>query len=150
MHSRVMACVALAMPLLAHCAGAAECSVGGGQINFGVIDTFRPETMQTVGTMILVCDAPVPWLQVRFSGGNAGHVAWRELRSGQHGLRYNLYADINQQQILGDGSPGAAGLALAPATAGEAIHVSIFAAIDSGQVFKAGTYTDQIMVTIDF
>lgn len=150
MQGRVIPCLALALSLGPQGALAAECSVGGGQVNFGTINSFRPETMQTVGTLVVVCDESVAWVQVRFSSGNTGHAGRRELRSGQHALGYNLYSDANQQRILGDGSPGASGLELSPSVKGQAIHVPIFAAIDPGQVLNVGTYTDQIIVTIDF
>ncbi len=64
-------------------------------------------------------------------------------------LNYNLYLDAARTSIWGDGTGGTALFTVA-IPSGKAVNVTIFGRIPAGQDVAAGSYSDSIVVTIQF
>jgi spore coat protein U-like protein len=144
---RCIAVWAAALPLAAFADG---CDVDGPGLAFGRINLLAPESLQAIGRITIRCDATVTWIRVRLGAGRSGRAEQREMTSGEHRLRYNLYQDASRGLIFGDDSPGAPALTVTLPNPGVALDIPVFAFIETGQLPGVGAYADDIAVIIDF
>jgi spore coat protein U-like protein len=84
---------------------------------------------------------------VALSAGS-GSYASRALRSGPNVLNYNLYVDFPRLLIWGDGTP-ATNLVNGIGT-GATLHHTVYGRVPAGQNAAVGTYSDSIIVTVNF
>jgi spore coat protein U-like protein len=78
----------------------------------------------------------------------SGNITNRQLRivSGTDRLSYNIFLDTARAVIFGDGVTGSAGTAFV--RRGVPFIPQIFGRIPAGQDVGAGSYTDQVILTI--
>jgi spore coat protein U-like protein len=136
-----------AFPLAASADG---CEVDGPGLQFGRINVLTTEVPQAIGHLLIRCDATVSWIRVRLGAGSSGRAQRREMASGEHRLRYNLYQNARRGLIFGDDSPGAPALTVTLSNPGIPLQIPVFAVIEPGQQFGPGAYSDQILVMVDF
>jgi len=144
---RSIAVWATALPLAAFADG---CDIDGPGLAFGRINMLVPESLQAIGHITIRCDAAVTWIRVRLGAGRSGRAEQREMTSGEHRLRYNLYQDASRGLTFGDDSPGAPGLTVTGPNPGTALDIPVFAVIEPGQQPSVGAYSDDISVIIEF
>lgn len=152
MHSALSRTLICAVSLLApSLASAAGCSIEGGQVAFGRLDPLGRDAQQAIGTITLRCDgAEGSVVRLGLGAGNSMRFEQREMSDGANRIRYNLYLDPAHERAFGDDSAGGNALSLAVPRGGVPMSVPVYAVITKGQVLRPGTYSDQIMVTIEF
>jgi len=140
---------------------AASCSVSPDGPAFGAYDPFVGGSVTTTGTITLRCTTARPVQEqikpvIRLSAGSSNDYARRTLRNGSAPggvLYYNLYTGSDYAMIWGDGSGGSSVVsdrffaqALSPVTRTYTIYGRIPAAQDPA----VGSYTDTIIVTVEY
>lgn len=118
-----------ASPALANGSVTATCSwISGGSTNVTMISSYSP--------------------------GNSGNYANRYMLAGTNRLYYNLYFDAAFTRIRGDGTGGSqTGSASLRVSRGQPVATStsvIYGRIPARQSPNPGTYTDTILVTINY
>lgn len=135
-------------------AWAMSCSVGATAVNFGTYNPLSGTPDDATGTVTVTCDTLVglfaSWT-VALSTGN-GSYSPRLLKSGASSLSYNLYTTVAHTNVWGDGS-GTTTLVSDHATliiGANVTHYTVYGHIPAGQDAAAGSYTDTIVVTVNY
>jgi spore coat protein U-like protein len=151
---------ALAVP--AH-AGAPVCTLNTTGLSFG---NYNPTATTPVGTMTsgtLLCTYTGTGFTalITLSTGNSGSYATRRMVFGAQSLSYNVYLDPGYSVIFGNGSAGTddftvcfpGGTVLCAGVTGQngvTYTGTVYGLIPAGQNVTAGTYTDNLVVTVTY
>ncbi|MDE1916580.1 MAG: spore coat protein U domain-containing protein [Sphingomonadales bacterium] len=153
------ACLATILLALCHAAPAqactlCSCTASTSGLNFGSYDASSSVPNDATGTVTLNCTGLVSLagnITLTASPGNSGSAATRKMTRGSSILGYNLYTDINRTAVWGDGQGGTStinsplnGLLIFSQNA------TIYGRISTHQWAPVGTYSDTIVVTIEY
>lgn len=124
----------------------AACTVTASTIGFGL---YRPaEDSTSTGSIAVDCAAGVAF-EVQLSAGS-GTYNTRRLQGDSSGeLPYNLYTAPNYAQIWGDGIEGGT-VSVTGTGTGQSQILNVYGLIQAGQNPAVGTYSDSIVVTVNF
>jgi len=152
--------VGIATILLAAGAQAAGiCTVSITGPAFGVYNPLNPAATTANGSVTATCT----WtsggssnftLASSYAAGNSGNLVTRYMLSGANRLDYNLYYDAGFTRIRGDGTGGSqTDTATLRVSRGQPTATStstIYGRIPPGQSAGPGSYSDTIIVTINY
>lgn len=132
------------------------CNVTVTSLPFGTYNIFSSTPLDSTATLNVSCNippqhpqAPMP-VAISLSTGNSGNFAQRWLRSaGPDNLRYNLYTSAAASTIWGDGG-GSSSIVTAFVTRTTPFNAMIYGRIPAQQNIRAGSYSDTIIVTINY
>ena len=136
-------------PVAAH--AAVRCSVTTVGVAFGVYDVFASTPLLSAGSVSVRCvgiGTGIELISVALSTGVSGSFHPRTLFRGSDRLNYNLYLDPGHSQIWGDGTGGT--MRHVSVSNSQPANLTIFGRIPPGQDVSAGTYSDTIIVTVNF
>ena len=141
-----------ALAALAAADPAGACTVSVTSVAFGSYDTLSPASTDSAGTLTAVCHPSDQSLEVAISGGSSGSPLARTMRNGTEVLDYNLYGDAARTAVWGDGSSGATvTITNGDVSAGQrTFNRPIYGRIPALQAVGAGTYSDNLVVTVTF
>ncbi len=130
------------------------CSVLATNVDFGNYDVFSPAPTDSSGTIVVFCFPP-PWLpfynvrvEIGPSSVSGGFNPRRMRRSaGSDLLDYNLFTDPAMTRIWGDGTGGTYVVNRRVRT-WRVRWIRVYGRIPAGQDVPAGSYTDNVRVTI--
>lgn len=138
---------------------AVSCSVSATGPAFGIYSPLSSSAAVANGTLTVSCTlsgalsatvAPYVYL----SSGGSGSYAPRRMYSGTNSLGYNLYWSTAYSQIWGDGTggtyPGSASISLSLLQPTNSASGTMYGQIPAGQDVAPGTYTDSIVVTVNY
>lgn len=133
-----------------------SCNVSATTLAFGAYDPLRASPTDGVGTVSVVCTVTlvailVTW-DIRLSTGGSNSFASRRMLSGANQLNYNLYLDSGRSTIWGDGTASTSfvsGITLL-AIGTNTLNFSVYGRIPAGQDRGAGSYSDPIIVTLNY
>ena len=129
----------------------AACSLSSTSIVFGIYDVLVAAPLDTVGSVVYQCAQNDHNIMITLDTGGAASFATRRMVKGSEQLRYNLYLDAARTVVWGDGTGGTQGLFVHnPQRNNQDIIVPIFGRIPALQDRGVGTYTDTIIVTVNF
>jgi spore coat protein U-like protein len=137
------------IPVSAH--AAVRCSVTTVGVAFGLYDVFSSTPLLSAGSVSVRCvglGTGTEQVSISLSTGGSGSFNPRALFQGSERLNYNLYLDPGHSQIWGNGTGGT--VKQVSISSGRPANLTIFGRIPPGQDVSAGTYSDTIVVTIDF
>jgi len=144
----IIATVWVALPSPAF--GDGSCKLGSlADIAFGSYDVFsRTPNNAGVGSITIRCSGVHKnAVVVSLSAGHSNSYAARVMSSGRNSLNYNLYTSASRSIVWGDGTGGSSTMTVA----GDATTtLSVFGQIPAGQDVGAGSYTDNILETVEF
>lgn len=153
-----LAAVLLAASLPA--AAAATCTVSAVGVTFGSYDPLSANPAAAAGSLLATCTwtgggSTTLSLTSSFSAGNSGSFPNRYMLSGTQRLNYNLYMDAAYTQIRGNGTAGTYTGGPAEVTVSSASRTAtatgtIYGRIPAGQDVAPGSYTDTIIITINY
>lgn len=133
----------------------AGCAISTTGVNFGAYNPQNGVPLNGVGTIDFRCSDDTEDggpgggnKKIAISAGNAGSFTAREMRSGADKLDYNLYTDASRTSVWGDGQGGSDSVKVHPQA--ESVSVTVYGRIPAGQNVRAGTYTDTLIVSIEF
>ena len=118
-------------------------------VGFGAYDVFseRPNN-QGVGSIGIDCKgAGNTVFDVSLSTGQSQSYVTRTLRAGANLLNYNLYTSAGRTQVWGDGSGASSVMQVQK---NKPVALDIFGQIPAGQDVAVGSYSDAIVVTVNF
>jgi spore coat protein U-like protein len=131
----------------------AVCRLQVTPVAFGTYNVFLTSATASTGTISYRCGPQDNNIRITVSAGSSGSFAQRTLRrAGQPAdtLVYNLYRSPPPAQVWGDGSGGTWSLFVANPPKNEWIDVPLFGSIPAEQDAGVGTYSDTVVVTLEY
>jgi len=136
-------------------ARALACEVSATSTSFGAYSPFDPVALDGTGNVRMTCSNLLSILvsyTIRLNAGANGILAARRMSSGANRLVYNLYTNPGRSTIWGDGSAGSSVVSefsLLVLLSTER-NYAVFGRIPAGQNVAPGSYTDTIVVTVEY
>ncbi|BCX17408.1 MAG: hypothetical protein KatS3mg117_1090 [Geminicoccaceae bacterium] len=123
----------------------ATCKVGAASLGFGTYGVGQTADLRAQGS-IAYEGCGTSQLKVHLDGGTSRNTAARTLvNAAGNKLAYQLYRDSARSKVWGTGSNA---LTFTPTSASGTLVV--YGTIPGGQSVPVGTYSDTVLVTIDF
>jgi spore coat protein U-like protein len=145
-----------AMVLAIAGAQAAVCTVATSGVAFGSFNPLTGQSADTTGTVSVTCTG-LPLTTANYTmtiASGLGSFTARKMVSGSDNLTYNLYKDSAFTQVWGDGSGSTFTVSdsvTIPLSLSITKNYVVYSRIASGQnTAKAGTYSDNLLVTITY
>ena len=133
-----------------------SCGISAGPVNFGVYNPLSGLPTTATGTVTMTCTVTGIGLfenwTIALGTGDSGTYSARLLENGASNLSYNLYTTAAYTNVWGDGSgtttlvSGQQTLQVGTST----VNYTVYGRIPAGQDSAAGTYTDAIVVTLNY
>lgn len=127
----------------------ANCSITTTGVAFGSYNVFAAAPVDSTGSVRYQCSGGSVIFTISLSRGASSTFQPRRMASGTDTLSYNLYLDAARISIWGDGTGGTAWFTATSVT-GKPATATIFGRIPAGQDVAVGSYSDTIVVTIQF
>ncbi|MGE5621391.1 MAG: spore coat U domain-containing protein [Candidatus Bathyarchaeota archaeon] len=146
----------LCLLLAAHPAGAITCTATATSTSFGVYNPASLLPLDGVGNVRVACSTLLLNVLVGYdillSPGGGGSYGARRMANGSSSMTYNLYTDLTRLSVWGDGSGGSAMVSDGYLLMLLALHrdYPVYGRIPAGQNLPAGSYTDTILVTVNY
>lgn len=123
----------------------AACTLEVQSVLLGSYDAIAANAVDGTGAIRVQC-TPAADYTLSLSAGQ-GSYASREMHAGASVLYYNLYLAATRVAVWGNGNSGTMNLA---ANGSDTWH-TVYGRIEAGQnTVRAGGYSDQVLVTVDF
>jgi spore coat protein U-like protein len=127
----------------------ALCSVNNPSLVFGSFNTLTDNTVDSIGTITVGCDALSSYT-IALSPGGSGTYSLRRMASGGNHLEYSLYTDATYSQVWGDGTGGSFTVVDSGIIGSKDYTVYGRIPLSTQQDASVGSYSDSITVTITF
>lgn len=127
----------------------AACSITTTGVSFGTYDVFDTSPVDSTGSVRYQCSGSTGTFTISLGTGSGSTFQPRTMGSGPNRLSYNLYLDAARTSIWGDATGGTSWF-MASVASGKPVTLTVFGRIPPGQDVAAGSYTDTIIVTIQF
>jgi spore coat protein U-like protein len=125
------------------------CSVKEHNLHFGPYHPNRHMDRYSAGVIQVLCPLNEPRATtVSLSTGSSGRYGDRTMVDGREELHYNLYVDPARTIIAGDGSNGTR--TLEGRRTGNETAFPVYGTLPAGQSVAAGSYSDNVVVTVEF
>lgn len=128
-------------------AWALGCTITTTPIGFGSYRSLSVFPLDATADVNINCDASLPYVIKLDAGGNSGGTLNPRkmlLVGGGNVLNYNLYRNAARTEIWGDGTNGSF------IGTGAGTQLPVYGRLFGAQNVGAGTYTDNITVTIEW
>jgi len=142
--------VLLPVLLLPSAAGAVVCTVTTVPVAFGAYNPDSGTPTDGVGRVNISCDKAPAVKPITISTGGSGTYTTRVMKSGSWSLNYNLYTSAARTQIWGNGTGGSATVSYGGGGTGPSYAITVYGRIPASQNVGAGSYSDSLIVTIQF
>ena len=127
---------------------AANCTVSAANLKFG---NYRgTAALKSTSDVSVTCTNGLPYT-VALSAGSSTDYTVRKLASGLNSLEYNLYVDLANSAVWGDGSGGTQTVADTGAGMATARTHTVFGTLPNSaanQLAPVGAYSDTIVVSV--
>lgn len=104
----------------------------------------------STGSVVYDCDPSDKNIRITLSTGSSGTFTPRALANGSDQLAYNLYEDAALTSIWGDGTGGSNFYFIKNPHPQKPVSLTIYGRIPPLQDVAVGTYSDTVIVTVDF
>jgi spore coat protein U-like protein len=131
-------------------AEAAQCTIATTSVAFGNYDVLDPVPVDSVGSVVYRCNGGADTIAITISAGSAGSFTPRKLSSPSDWLAYNLYRDPSRAVVWGNGTAGTSFYVATAIPNNRDVSVAVYARIPPGQDVRAGSYADNVSVTVNF
>jgi spore coat protein U-like protein len=138
---------------------ASTCNFSVSPVAFGTYSPALATPDDSAGTVTITCsNRPPPGFVdisyvVRLGRGLSGSFATRQMAAGTARLGYNLFLDAARTIVWGDGTAGTAVAATGFRLSGnktQSVSHTIYGRIPAQQAAAVGSYSDTIVVTLEF
>lgn len=124
------------------------CSISSvSSINFGAYDPLGDSPSDSVGSITVSC-LIAGGLEISIDGVYSGGV--RHLTAGSDTLNYNIYSDASRTRIIGDGTFGTQSYSRSFTGILATAVTTLYGRIPANQDVRAGTYSDSLVITVNF
>jgi spore coat protein U-like protein len=117
-------------------------------VSFGTYDPLDSGNLDANGILRIRCSPVAHNVLVKLGTGLGGGYQPRYMQGGSGQLAYNLYLDASRTTVWGDGTSGTDYLFLS--TLSKWQMVTIYGRSPLGQVVSSGTYSDTVVVTVEW
>ena len=131
-------------------ADAAQCTVSTTSVAFGTYNVFTTAPGDSTGTVVYRCNGGARNIRVEISKGASPVFFVRVMLKGSDFLVYNLYRDASRTSIWGDGSSGTSYYFNANPPNNQNVSVPIYGRIPAGQDVRSGSYSDSVVLAVNF
>jgi spore coat protein U-like protein len=143
--------VVVLMAMLGFTTGAeAACTLSASAVSFGTYDVFHAGPTDSTGTITFRCAANDKDIRIAISKGTSSTFSPRTLVSGLESLTYNVFFDPSYTQIWGDATGGTTTYFIRNPQNNRDIVLTMYARIPAGQDIPVGSYTDTLVVTLEY
>ena len=137
------------------CAGAWEaraetCTVAVTSLNFGSYNVFASTPTDSTATIVIDCNGNARDLRISIGRGSASSFGARRMSKGSERLFFNVYRDAARTAIWGDGTGGSQVEIVDRVQNNQPHQVAVYGRVPAGQDVSAGSYTESVIVTIDY
>ena len=130
-------------------ANAQKCKVQvRSDVVFGIYDPLQSGNLDATGQLRIKCSPRASNVLVTLGAGFSGSYQPRYMQNGLNQLGYNLYLDASRTVVWGDGTSGTDYLLLS--TLSHWRSVSIYGRTPLGQNAAPGSYSDTVVVTVEW
>ena len=136
-----------------------SCTATTSGVAFGIYDPLSPTPTTSTGGITVNCTllsgaAVNDATSVFLSAGSSGSYAARTMVAGTSTLSYNIYFSPSYQQVWGNGTGGSyygvATLPLSPSSPTQSAIGTFYGQIPARQDVAPGSYSDTIVVTVNY
>jgi spore coat protein U-like protein len=127
----------------------ASCTVSATAVAFGTYDVFQVGPTDSTGTITYRCGNNDHNIRIAISTGTSGNFTNRTLKTGSDNLLYNLFYG-GLTQVWGDGSGSTTTYFLSNPPNNKDVVLTVYARIFAGQDVTIGSYTDTVVVTLEY
>lgn len=127
----------------------AACTLSATAVAFGTYDVFQASPTDSTGTITYRCGNNDHGIRIAISTGTGGTFVNRTLKSGGENLLYNLFYG-GFTQVWGDGSGGTATYFEHNPPNNKDVVLTVYARITAAQDVAVGSYTDTVVVTLEY
>lgn len=126
----------------------AKCTISSTSVIFGMYNVFNTSPLDSTGTISFKCGKRDKNILITLGRGGSSSFS-RVMRSGTAQMAYNLYRDATHTSIWGDGTSGT--VVYENAKPGDqTVNLTVFGRVPAGQDVAVGTYSDSVVVTIEW
>lgn len=127
------------------------CSLSVTSVSFGAYDVYAVAPSDSTGTITYRCTGGSDKdIRISISQGSSSMFAPRTLQRGGEALGYNLFRDSAFSQIWGDDTGGTSTYFIHNPPNNKDVVLTVFARIPAGQDVPVGSYSDTVVVTLDY
>ena len=133
---------------------AARCDVNTTPVSFGPYDVFASFPSETTGTISVTCHTPehktIP-IEVSISSGRSGSFNPRQMQKtvGADRMNYFLFLNSSKTQLWGDGSSSTF-VFKGNIYKDSPLNLPVYGRVPARQNLRAGAYSDQLVVTVNW
>ena len=127
----------------------AACTLSATAVAFGTYDVFQVGPADSTGTITYRCGNSDHNIRVAISAGTSGTFNNRTLKRGSENLLYNLFYG-GFTQVWGDGTGGTTTYFLNNPPNGKDVVLTVYGRITAGQDVGVGSYSDTVVVTLEY
>jgi spore coat protein U-like protein len=127
----------------------AACTLSASSITFPLYNVFSTSTTDSTGTLTYTCANGDHDIRISISKGSSATFTPRGLKRGTETLSYNLFTSSTFGTIWGDGT-GTTTTYFNHNPPNSAVALTVYARVPAAQDVSVGTYTDTVVVTIDY
>jgi spore coat protein U-like protein len=130
----------------------ARCSITAASgVSFGAYDVFSLSDLTGTGSFAVTgCTRNASRYVARLSRGSSNSYTFRTMLSGSDSLNYNLYTNATYTSVWGNNSGNTDDVQQTNSGNGVGPTITIYGKIPAGQDVPAGSYNDNITITITF
>ncbi len=156
MSAMARALAALGLLLCGTGSALADCSVSAVSTSFGSYDPFGAVAVDSTGSVTVSCQFLIGVLvgyTIQLSSGTGGSYAPRTLSGTGYQLDYNLYTNAGRTAVWGDGSGGTNTVSdgyLVSVLFPVVRNYTVYGRLPAGQNVPPGSYTDTVIVTVNY
>jgi spore coat protein U-like protein len=132
-------------------AAAMNCSISLSPFSFGSYAPGDAVPLDVAGQIGVRCRGSAGTFVAQISPGGSGTFAQRKMLSGPFRLGYNFYLNVSRTVVWGDGTGGSQTIGVKKPSAGQQnFTLPIYGRVFPQQSVGAGSYRDDVLVTIVF
>lgn len=134
----------------AHAASCSFSSVIG--VAFGTYDVFDASALDSTGSITIVCSGlqPMDLITIELGYGSGAVGTQRNMLNGLNTLGYDLFVDASRTLLWGDGSNGTVVQGPLSIANDTPTTWTVYGRIPAQQNVAVGSYSDSILVTVQF
>jgi spore coat protein U-like protein len=128
----------------------AACTISASGVSFGSYDVFVPAPTDSTGTVVYRCGNTDKDVRITLTTGSSGTFVARTLRKTSDQVVYNLFREAARTTVWGDGTGSTGYYFDRNPPNNQDVVVTVYGRIPALQDAAAGSYTDAVIVQVDF
>src|SRR5262245_22055127 len=135
---------AVAIPIIG------PCTISTTGVSFGSYNVYDLSAVDSTGSITYNCAAGTAAIAIDVSKGTSSTYLPRTMTSGSDTLGYNLFIDAARTTVWGDGTGGTSHYTTTSPPANSNVTLTVYGRIPALQDIGAGSYSDTLVITVNF